>query len=247
MKKFLTLILVLTLLTSCSGDDNPGTTTPPEETALRLKKVISTNENGDIISYDYNYENDKLKSITGSDNSSTIYTYEANNITTKEINSKFKIETSTKYNDENKVISQIKLVESLTFNVKFVYKELYTYNEDGTITVDTHEENLESQTENHYSMTISYPTENTMEQLTEDGTKMVYTYDGKNNPLKNNLETNTVNTQNILTGVQILSSNSTTIFENTYIYNSKNYPISSVGKTLHMDKYETIKKQYFYE
>lgn len=248
MKKITTLILALILITACSGDDNPGTTTPPEETALRLKKIISTNENGDVISYDYNYENNKLKSITGTDNSSITYTYGDDFIIEKrDENNSFNWEITTKYNNENQVISIIQLAHNIESNIKLGLKELYTYNEDGTTTVKSYQGNLESQTEYTGSMVVSYPTANTMEQLTEDGIKMVYTFDGKNNPRKNTLETNTVQTQNILNGVQILSSHSTTFFENTYIYNSKNYPISSVEKTLHMDKYQTIKKQFFYE
>lgn len=248
MKKLLILITALTLLTACSGDDSPGTTTPPEETALLLKKIIETSENGETTTYTYNYENNKLKSIVGTDNSNITYTYVDNLITGKTVvNNILKQETVTKYNDENKMISVIHLIHNTENNLQLGLKELYTYNEDGTTTVKSYQGNLESQTEYTGSMVVSYPTENTLQHLTDDGIKIIYTFDGKNNPRKTALETNLVYTQNLLTGVEVSSTQPKTIFENTYIYNSKNYPISSTEKILQMDTYKITKKQFFYE
>lgn len=244
MKKILILIALTTFIISCSSDDS--TPVNPEEKIVLLKKRILTDEDGNSTTYNYIYENNKIMSITGSDNSSTVYTYTSNFITVKQVVNSYVYETTSEYNSENKLIVSVSLLWDGQNNIISAKKELYTYNENGTETINSYTGDAESQTEHTETTIVSYPNENTVKYETNDGRQTIDTYDGKNNPMKSISQTSAY-TQNLLTRVDILNGDAVTFFDNTYTYNSHNYPITSTGKVYQMGIYKTFTEQFFYE
>lgn len=244
MKKLLLLTIVLTLLTACSSDDSPATT--PTETAVRLKKVTSTDEDGKTITSNYNYNGTKLTSVITNDGSSNIYTYTGDINTGMERYENYTLRYiyTYKYDENNKLFSKTVVVQN-SFP-KFGQKDLYTYNENGTTTIKSYQGNPESEMDLIETTTVSYPNTSTIQYESEAGTKVVYTYDGKNHPLKDILETD-IYSQNLLTVINITPVEPITYFDNTYTYNSNNYPVTSTEKVYTMGVYKTFKKQFFYE
>lgn len=243
MKKLLTLAVALILFTACSSDDS---TAPSKETAVSLKKIISTNESGETITSNYNYTGTKLTSVISTDGSSSIYTYTGNHNTGLEDYENYTLRYSYtyEYNNDNKIVSKTVLVHNVY--PKFAQKDVYTYNEDGTTTIKSYSGDFESQTQLSQTTLVSYPSATTIQYQSNDGTKLVYTYDGKNHPLKNVLETD-MYAQNLLTAIDITYAEPITYLDNTYTYNSKDYPITSTEKVYIRGEYKTTKRQFFYE
>lgn len=243
MKKLLTLAIALILFTACSSDDSPA---PTKETAVRLKKIISTNEDGEIITSNYNYTNTKLTSVISTDGSSSIYTYTGDLNTGLEdyVNYTLRYSYAYEYTDSNKIATKTMLVHNVY--PKFAQKDVYTYNENGTITIRSYTGDFESQTQLSQITIVSYPDATTIQYQSNGGTKVIYTYDGKNHPLKNVLETD-MYAQNLLTVTDVTFKEPVTYVNNTYIYNSKDFPINSTEKVYQAGIYKTIKRQFFYE
>lgn len=243
MKKLLTLAVALILFTACSSDDSPA---PTKETAVRLKKIISTNEDGEIITSNYNYTNTKLTSVISTDGSSSIYTYTGDLNTGLEdyVNYILRYSYAYEYTDSNKIATKTMLVHNVY--PKFAQKDVYTYNENGTITIRSYTGDFESQTQLSQTTLVSYPDVTTIQYQSNGGTKVIYTYDGKNHPLKNVLETD-MYAQNLLTVTDVTFREPETYVNNTYIYNSKDFPINSTEKVYQAGIYKTIKRQFFYE
>lgn len=243
MKKLLTLAIALILFTACSSDDSPA---PTKETAVRLKKIISTNEDGEIITSNYNYTNTKLTSVISTDGSSSIYTYTGDLNTGMEdyVNYTLRYSYAYEYTDSNKIATKTMLVHNVY--PKFAQKDVYTYNENGTITIRSYTGDFESQTQLSQTTIVSYPDATTIQYQSNGGTKVIYTYDGKNHPLKNVLETD-MYAQNLLTVTDVTFKEPVTYVNNTYIYNSKDFPINSTEKVYQAGIYKTIKRQFFYE
>ncbi len=243
MKKFFSFVIALTLLTACSSDDKPSS---PEETALSLKKIISTNENGEVITSAYNYTGTKLTSVISTDGSSSIYTYTGDQNTGLEdyVNYTLRYSYAYEYTDNNKIATKTMLVHNVY--PKFAQKDVYTYNENGTITIRSYTGDFESQTQLSQTTIVSYPDATTIQYQSNGGTKVIYTYDGKNHPLKNVLETD-MYAQNLLTVTDVTFKEPVTYVENSYIYNSKDFPINSTEKVYQAGIYKTTKRQFFYE
>lgn len=243
MKKLLTLAIAVILFTACSSDDSSAQS---KETAVRLKKIISTNEDGEIITSDYNYTNTKLSSVISTDGSSSIYTYTGDLNTGMERyeNYTLRYNYTYKYDENNKLLSKTVLVHNLF--PKFGQRDLYTYNEDGTTTIKSYQGDFESQMELIETTTVSYPNATTIQYESAGGTKIIYNYDGKNHPLKSILETD-MYAQNLLTVIDITAAEPITYFDNTYTYNSTNYPVTSTEKIYTMGIYKTTKRQFIYE
>lgn len=250
MKKLLSLVITLTLLTACSGDDSPETTTTPIDTTL-LKKTVTVYSSGDTITSSYTYDGNKLKSIINSDNSydlSSVYTYTGNLITNiKYIGTHHTSETFIEYDSNNrKVIERTynTILNPIMVLQKFS-KTIISYNPDRTITSTTYTGDNESDIELNNSVTIAYVNENTISVEADFG-NYTHTYDTKNNPMKNVLGYHEYSMpsfngkHNLLTAYKSETDPGHTF---TYIYNSTDYPISLEQAS----KYGTSTKQHFYE
>ena len=250
MKKIIALAAIALFMISCSEDDSQ--TTNPADTVL-LKKMTSTDEDGNVITYNYTYDGNKLVGMLATDGSSAAYTYTGDHITySKHISSQQTMEYFYDFNEEGKVISEFNkaIFHEADFAVNVT--STYIYNDDGSTSVHVISDFEEGEdTENNYK--IIY-TGNTMIYDYSENFKYTYNYDGKNSPFKNVLGLQQIDqSQNLLTLFAKIPDPTVPepvmLNNNTYIYNDANYPVSgtlSIGD-YYTDVIETRQYQYFYE
>lgn len=230
MKKLIYLFCAFTFLFSCSSDDS-------NENQPILVTQITTNN---IVS-NLTYNGTKLISIVSESGNTQEFTY------TGDLISKIKYyvlgssnftESSFEYNSDGKINMGITLFQG---NDPYGVKSVYTYNSDGTISYNFYLGNLVSQTELISSSKLFIGTNDEIvkvEEYDNDGDifeRYEYTYDTKNNPIKNitgfnklpfNRDGKYFNVLNCITMGGFSSENLTNQFQ----YNSNNYP-SSVSTT----------------
>jgi hypothetical protein len=183
MKKILCLFGALTLLlTSCSSDDNESN---DNTDAVLLKKTIITDSEGDAVTSIYTYDGNKIVSIVDdSGDVNEYYTYTGNLITKLEYRfpdgSIDQVNTYT-YNAEGKLVTFVRT------QTNYVHKEVFTYNADGTVTAESYSGDSESELMEGTVNTIKFVNGEVSEIISPDASneEHVYTYDTKNNPMKN--------------------------------------------------------------
>jgi len=183
MKKILCLFGALTLLlTSCSSDDNESN---DNTDAVLLKKTIITDSEGDAVTSIYTYDGNKIVSIVDdSGDVNEYYTYTGNLITKLEYRfpdgSIDQVNTYT-YNAEGKLVTFVRT------QTNYVHKEVFTYNADGTVTAKSYSGDSESELMEGTVNTIKFVNGEVSEIISPDASneEHVYTYDTKNNPMKN--------------------------------------------------------------
>lgn len=249
-KNLLCLFSALLVLASCSSDvtreDDDTTTTNPTEGQTFLKKTIEK-EDGLTLTTNYKYNGNKLVSVIDSNGGSMIYTYTGDLITKLE----FKLADGTleqvnsyMYSTDGKLTTFTR-VEPLE---DYGYRESYTYNANGTITVNSYGGNVGAQNDVGGKSTITFLNGVVIEIISTNSPNHKYTYDTKNNPLKNVLGMDKIafvdgeadgNLHNILTdhtGDAVWASS-------IYTYNTSNYPATSI-ETTQVGKVST---EYFYQ
>ena len=252
MKKFLTLgALALFLMTSCSSDDSSDSV-DNGSTSVLLKKTIATDEDGYEYTTNYNYDGNKLTSVTDSEGSKMNLFYENDLLV--------KIEYS-----ENNVVNQRDLLtydsnnKLATFNIldldeDWAQKTLFTHNSNGTVSTVEYTGDLTEQTSLYGNGVITYNNGNiidyTLTRPSESVESWTYTFDDKNSPLKNiasfdsfNLGYQEGGINNITAYINVMYGQ-TDSYNTTYTYNNDNYPLTSVEND--GDGYTTT-TQYFYE
>jgi hypothetical protein len=185
MKKLLYLFgAALLVLTSCSKDDE--TANVASETLLPKKIIITDVENGTSGSYTYTltYDGNKLKDISVSDASRTVYTYTGDVITKVESFRSSKLVSTDVYAYENgKLISKITTPAVGTIQEKLTL----VYNANGT--VNANQSQIINKKEIKYDTTTLYTFLNGNIASTEliDGKKekITTTYDDKKSPFYN--------------------------------------------------------------
>jgi len=183
MKKILCLFGALSLLlTSCSSDDNESN---DNTDAVLLKKTIITDSEGDAVTSIYAYDGNKIVSIVDdSGDANEYYTYTGNLITKLEYRfpdgSIDQVNTYT-YNAEGKLVTFVRTQPN------YVHKEVFTYNADGTVTAESYSGDSESELMEGTVNTIKFVNGEVSEIISPDASneEHVYTYDTKNNPMKN--------------------------------------------------------------
>lgn len=248
MKKIVCLFGVLALLASCSNEDSPSDS--PQQ--ILLKRQVITRSDGKVT-IDYKYEENRIVSVT--DNSGELnlfYTYTGDQITQID----FKLPNGTvqqvntfMYRNDGKLEAFLR-VQSETVNgfiVKTGYKEVYTYNADNTISVQSYRGNDSSQELNAGEFTITFDNQNVVDISGAYIPNHKYVYDNKNNFAKNILgmdkiafvdsEVNGVfhNEISSVIGGEIASIHS-------YTYNGLGYPQRSVDQ----ESGEKYSSEYFY-
>jgi len=170
------------LLTSCSSDDNESN---DNTDAVLLKKTIITDSEGDAVTSIYTYDGNKIVSIVDdSGDVNEYYTYTGNLITKLEYRfpdgSIDQVNTYT-YNAEGKLVTFVRT------QTNYVHKEVFTYNADGTVTAESYSGDSESELMEGTVNTIKFVNGEVSEIISPDASneEHVYTYDTKNNPMKN--------------------------------------------------------------
>jgi hypothetical protein len=186
MKKLLYLFsATLLVLTSCSKDDE--TADVASETLLPKKIIETTVENGSSGSYTYTltYDGNKLKDMSVTDGSRTVYTYTGDVITKVELFYSSVLQSTDVYAYEGgKLISKI---TTPAFNATSQQKLTFVYNSNGTVNVN--ESEIINKTEIKYDTTTLYAFLNgniaSSEYINGEREKITSTYDDKKSPFYN--------------------------------------------------------------
>lgn len=249
MKNQLLLFSFLVLLfTSCSNDSESN------NDSILIKKIVSVS-NGSSNTTNFFYDGNKLTSIqVGTVNLN--YTYLDNNIINIKRNngSFFESETIFEYDNQERIISELYIDNFNDFSERTVYE----YQADNTIAYQKYFGDAFSQP-NIGNSGVIYNTNlgetYKIEQFSQGQLfrKSVWTYDTKNNPLKNIVGFNKQplhagKFHNYLTSDLYqnfeLVSNST--FE--YSYNGNDFPIQCIQNLYHNAALSsTVEINYFYE
>jgi hypothetical protein len=260
---FLPLIIIaLFSLNSCGSDEiidgdltnivpnNPGSDGSSSDTSTGLlKKTIDTYPDGTKTTTNYNYNGNKLVSITDDypEESDLYFTYTGNLIT--KIEYKFpggivdQVNSYT-YNADGKIATYI-MIDPIS---KLGKKEVYTYNTDGSVSVIEYIGDDQSQTQADSTSTIKFLNGEVSEITNSNSPNHKYLYDTKNNPTKNVLGWNKIEFGAGESGGGILHNEisdtyGTRVWTNTYTYNSNGYPETSIETDADGEKTTT---QYFY-
>lgn len=230
MKKLLTLVIALTLLTSCSSDDSPETPpTLPLNNIVLLKQYSTENKNG-IDNWDIEYEGTRMTKLKASDDSSHLNYVYTNNLLTdvkafigNDADRNFVIN----YN-ENSKISKITVFES---NGRETYKFEITYLSENKFIHTTYYNSEKEASDTYTLQNGNIVTLETKNNRTE------FEYDTKNSPRKN-MEFSSVFQIIRYDNIGEYSTNNrtkTTIYGNDgtsaeytyqYTYDAKNYPLT---------------------
>lgn len=246
MKKNILLLSVVALLTSCSGDDN--STVDPN--GILLKKVIYNG--AEILTEEYTYNGNKIVKMVSSEGELENYTYTGNLISKSEYfeDGVLSVTNYYEYNSDNQLIRYIELEGGTG------YKETYSYNGDGTISVVEYTGDLVSQT-TVQGTAVLYIQNDEIIKKTESHSGGVdedtYTYDSTNSPFKNVLGYDKIMisssfveegiSHNVLTHLFTSTGNPTDEFSYSYTFNSDNFPTNAI-ETDGSGNINT--RQYFY-
>ncbi|TPG38158.1 hypothetical protein [Flavobacterium pectinovorum] len=246
MKKILCLFgaLSMVLMSSCSSDDSSSDASD----SILLKKVVLTGTDGKST-VNYKYNGNKLVSvIDDSGEVNMYYTYTGDLITKIE----FKFPTgeieqtnSFTYSADGKLATFVR-VEKENDELRG-YKEVYTYNANGTISVKSYGGDDKTQTEEGGTSTITFVSGDVSEITSTNSPNHKYVYDAKNNAAKNVLGLDKISfVDGEGTGVfhnEVSDTSGATVWSTySYTYNSAGYPEKSV------DNVEGLKytSEYFY-
>jgi hypothetical protein len=244
MKKILCLFGALTLLlSSCSSDDSPSSSD-----SVLLKKVVLTSSEGKTT-VNYKYDGNKIVSvIDDSGEVNLYYTYTGDVITKIEFklpNGSTEQVNTFSYGTDGKLATFVR-VEFDEDDFKG-YKEVYTYNANGTISVKAYNGDDKTQTNATGTSTITFVSGDVSEVTSTNSPNRKYVYDDKNNSAKNVLG---------LDKISFVDGEGTGVFHNevtettdgkvsatyNYTYNSVGYPEKSSDK---IDGF-SYTSEYFY-
>lgn len=235
MKKIVfALSAVCVLLTSCTGNDDENNTS--DSSGILLKKTVEVNSDGSGYTTDYHYDGNKLVDISDEDGK-IVFTYVGDLITKME----FKDSQGVSYQVdtfvyENERIASYVSIEPLE---QIGRKEVYVYNNDGTVGITNYSGNTTSQTLLGGTGKVYFANGeiSKIESVTDGFIETTnYTYDTKNSPQKNILGINKlafINAEadgvlhNLLTEVYV-ADGFTDTFNYVYTYTPGDYPATSV-------------------
>lgn len=227
MKKVLLLAgaTALFMMTSCSSSDNSDNNS--NSGSVLVKKTIETDESGDQYISNYNYDGNKLTTVTHNDGTKEVVTYTGDKISKIEY-----FEGTTLYQEDDYAYNtsgQLATLTMLFFDEDWGDRTVFSYNSDDTIDVQNYIGDTESQTQLDQTGVITMHNGNVV-SFVADGYTTTYTFDDKNSPFKNvtgfavtNIAYQEGGVNNILTYHDSFDNSQT-----TYTYNSQNYPATSV-------------------
>lgn len=245
MKKLLYLFSAIALvLTSCSSDESSSSSTTP----ILLTKIIDTYEDDSTYTTEYEYSGNKIIRSYDSEGEYVLFTYTGNLITKLEFflsdDTLEQVETYS-YDSSDRLISFVRVQPTDT---DWGQKETYTYNTNGTISVNYYSGDYNSQTTLDQTGVITFLNGEISQIATSDGNTDDYTYDNKNNPLKNVLGLDKIYFTDALTDgvinnvVTMTSSSIGGSYVNTNTYNTNDFLLTSES----VSSVETISSEFFY-
>ncbi len=180
MKKLLYLFSAIALtLTSCSSEDDSNNSS----SSVLLTKIIETFEDNSTITTEFEYSGNKLVRMSDDDGYFD-FTYTNDLITeVKYSESDILLQTETYQYDTSGRVTTFILVDNI--DTDWGNKETYTYNADGSVSVNYYSGDAFSQTNLDRTGTITFLNGEINQISFSDGKTITYSYDNKNNPLKN--------------------------------------------------------------
>lgn len=250
MKKILCLFsaLTLVLISSCSSDDSSSDSSDSSDSVL-LKKTTITYSDGSKVTTNFTYDGKKLVSMIDDAGDVNVYYTYTNDLISKVV---YKLpdgtveQINTYEYDSNKRL--VVFVRSEPID-ELGTKQVYIYNADGTVSIKDYIGDDESQTEFNGEGKIIFADGEVASITTDFSPDFAYTYDNKNNPMKNVLGNDKIAFEDSeASGIfhNIVSEKDTENDEvtGTYVftYNSDNYPVKSVEN----EDGETTTVEFFY-
>lgn len=246
MKKILCLFsaLTLVLISSCSSDDSSSNSS---EGVLLKKRIQTGSDPEENLTINYTYDGNKLISIIDNTKVLNVYlTYTGDLITKLEYkyaNGTIEQSQSYAYNSDGKVVTFIRVEPEDGLGSK----EVYTYNADGSVNVKNYSGDEISQTVFDGEGKVTYVNGEISEITSTSGEHHKYTYDTKNNPLKNVLGWDKIaftdgEAYGILHNLLTDSVDNELWSNSTFIYNENGYPVKEVNTGT--DTFGTT--EYFY-
>lgn len=243
MKKLLILVSALALVfTSCSSESSSSSSNTP----ILVTKIIETFEDNSTWTIQYKYSGTKLVKIIDDEGYAT-FTYNGNLITeVKHYESNTLVQTDTyEYDANGKVVSFV-MIDNI--DTDWGDKETYTYNSNGSITVNHYIGDAFSQTTLNDTGTITFLNGEIYQISNSSGKTTTYTYDTKNTPFLNVTGVDKIaycgfEGQGVLHNI-IEEDDSDNLDDMTvvYMYNSNDFPVSSIITY----PGEVITEEYFY-
>ena len=257
MKKTLSMaaIALFMMTASCSSDDSNETVNPSTETVL-LKKIVTTYEDGSTETGELSYEGNKLIKMVYGEEEYETFLYNNDGLLAERhifaINDNHEYKHVYTYDTSNKLIS---FSEIFTHSIgSYNTRITFTYISNNTITAMRYISLGDAEEELYDTSIITLTNNNIASVSTETAsgsseTTSSFTYDDKNNPLKNISAYEVI----MLTGyrhgggINNLISESDSIdgvlYTSEYEYNSNGYPTTMTDS----EDGEQTTTQYFYE
>lgn len=186
MKKILCLFsaLSMVLISSCSSEDNESEESVNALPSKITETIVEEGESG-TLDYTFTYDGNKLKQISLSDASKSVYTYTGDVITKIEQYKSGILFSTDDYTYENgKLITK---VTTQAFNSSIKEKLTFVYNANGTVNANQ-SEIIDGQ-EVKYDTTTLYTFANgnliSSEYINGERDKVTSTYDDKKSPFVN--------------------------------------------------------------
>ncbi|RZJ49453.1 MAG: hypothetical protein EOO44_18240 [Flavobacterium sp.] len=242
MKKILCLFGAMTLLlSSCSSNDDyspeeenddNGNNNPGTETVF-LKKTIITDSEGDKVTSIYSYNGNKIVSIVDdSGESNAYYTYTGDLITKLE----YKLPDGTieqvntyAYDSKGRLVDFVRIDPVYDLG----NREVYTYSADGSINYTEYIGDATTQDQENSTGTVKFSNGEVIEMTNTVNDDHSYTYDTKNNPLKNVLGWEKIcftdsEANDVLHNMLTDKTGDEVWYSYTYTYNDAGFPTKSV-------------------
>ncbi|MBF4516513.1 hypothetical protein IRZ71_09165 [Flavobacterium sp. ANB] len=244
------------MFASCSKDDNNESESSEPVSSILVKKITDIEIDGSSSTINYEYNGNKIVSIT-EDGLVSKYTYTGDYITKiEELDTNGKVDLTTEYSYTNgKLTSSIRK----NTNAKYYYKTRYVHNADGTVIYDNFRGIVETGVEQEYGATGKYTLQDGNIVKLEvsyygDESSYVYEYDTKKHPLKNVtglgllLDDETL-VNNVIKKTSTSGSGdkiSTSITTYSYKYDANDYPTEKVESYQSGNSISTQTTQYTY-
>lgn len=248
MKKLLPLFALIVLSCNSGADLTPYDPNATTTTTL-LTKIIETDDDGNDVTTDFNYEGYKIVNFIDSEGSTGVFTYSGNIISSiKYYESEALVQTDLfTYNSSGQITSHTMQIHA----DDYATREDFTHNSDGTVSYTSWYGTIESQTEQDLSGKLFFSGGEVVKRETYLGSSLAsqetFEYDAKHNPFRNVIGLNQAFLfQGEIGGVfrnLVTASGTTNPMEIQYAYNIFDFPDTSQSNTALEGGIYT---QYFY-
>ena len=244
----------------------------PEETeqptdGILIKKIVYNEGTTDEYTDTFNYDGNKLLSVDYGDGYKNVFTYDENNNIIKDeyfSDNKLTAYTELEYDNENKLTKFTEIFLPSSGLDDRQYENIFTYNNDNTLTKEVYTDYSNSGFEFSWTETILFDNKNiTNVKHNDDSTEYVYTYDNKKGMFENIHAIEILNllsenefgpyiygyTKNITSNIEKYENHESGELTE-YTYNEDDYPETAIYKSIYeglIDEDQTETIEFYYE